>query len=95
MSDTAPTAEPGTAVTSVPGGAVTATVDPGSEVIRSVVPTTPGFVSASVHRAEDFHAMLDREAARPHLLEAASIAAHDPIVCRPVEVSVGLEEDHR
>lgn len=82
-------------------------VDVLCEAGRTVMPTMPGFVSASVHRsddgtsvvnyvqwrsAEDFHAMLAHEAARPHLQEAAAIAEYDPIVCRPVETSVAREQ---
>lgn len=73
------------------------------EAGRTVMPSLPGFISASVHRSddgtsvvnyvqwrskEDYQAMLADESVRPHLVEAASMAEYDPIICRPVEVSV-------
>lgn len=85
-------------------------VDVLCEAGRSVMPTMPGFVSASVHRGddgtsvvnyvqwrsiEDFQAMLAHESSRPHLVEAASIAGYDPIVCRPVETALPQGEVQR
>lgn len=88
-------------------GAQQRLVDVLCEAGRTVMPTMPGFISASVHRSddstsvvnyvqwrskEDFQAMLAHEAALPHLQEAASMAEYDPIICRPVEVSVARED---
>ena len=85
-------------------------VDVLCEAGRTAMSTMPGFISATVHRGddgtsvvnyvqwrstEDFHAMLAHEASRPHLVEAASIAGYDPIVCRPVETALAQGQERR
>ncbi len=64
-----------------------------SEATERVIRSRPGFVSANLHRSldgtsvvnyaqwrsrEDFEAMLQDPAARPHLQEAAQLATFEP-----------------
>lgn len=80
------------------------------EAGRTVMPTMPGFVSATVHRSDDgvsvvnyvqwrsaadHQAMVVHELSLPHLQEAASLAEFDPIICYPVETAVAPAEAQR